>query len=194
MEKHTIKILVTARSSQVASWISNNTPAHYSVDLASREQVPQLTEIEHYDVIFLILPNNDIAQLSKSLNIFDHYYGKIVVCCSVSALSQRADKFVYSRNCTKFYESALQAKSKNKNQNIFPILFGTFDKPTRSGQKYVHQDDFEDVILDPANFQTCYRVHGRVYQHYKIIENILGTKVTAAIFKYLTKYTYGYNL
>lgn len=194
MANNTLKLLVTSRSSSVATWIQSNMPKDYSVDFKGRSDFLNNPTVDHYDTILLILPNDDLSQLQKSLSFYQNFEGKLIVCCSISAESIRAEQFTYSKNCKKFYDAVLAAKLQAENQNIYPVLFGSFDKPKRYGQKFVHPEDFRDVILNPANILSCYRVFEKEFKYYNSFEKLFGIKITAALFKYFTRYAYGYNL
>jgi hypothetical protein len=126
-------------------------------------------------------------------------FSEVRVVGSSSAISYCAKSFNYSRVK---YNQFMKAKTHYENgHNIYYYMFGDFYDSKRVGRKLKSNfSDLENFIfssnLNDFSILCAVKTGKNSKFHkfiYELFEKIIGTKLTAALFKFLSPYTYGYT-
>ncbi len=146
-----------------------------------------------FSISMLDIENSSL--LEELINKFN----EVRIIGSSSAKSYCAESFNYSRVK---YNQFMDAKTRyEKGSKVYYYLFGDFYGSKRIGKKYISNfDDLEKYIFSSrlGEFsELCAKEKGKNLQlhtiTYNIFEKIFGIKITAAIFKFLSPFTYGYT-
>lgn len=120
----------------------------------------------------------------------------VFVVCSASANSLVADSFRYSALCKKFFLEVYALSATHPFVKL--LVCGQFESAARKNELLVCFSKFDDLLKN--NFDYGYPNLGGIEDRskfinvwYELVEGVLGPKLTALIFKCLSKQAYGYN-
>lgn len=155
-----------------------------------------------WSIAILFALSRSQKENSKLLRLALKMADKVLVVGSCAMLSERASAFTYSRLKE---QQAKDVIANSLKRSVLYACFGQFAKNSRMGPVYISTGDdlrrsLDDLVAGAvgvrlyANVSTSSSDSLVMYRLYRFFELVFRRRLSAAIFKFLTNYNYGYNL